>query len=694
MIRIDRSAVREPPELKALRDAGLKHAEKFFVYTPLRERRQSTYFNPYWQKAYAVPVAALFELFHGKCAFCESRVDPDMRGILDHFRPKWATRGLGSEYAPNHYWWLAFAWDNLYLSCPSCNKHRGPRFPVRGRRIDGPNEDPSSEEPLLLDPCSDHPDEHLRFDESGHVEPRSERGDITINLVALNRSDLVERRKRLVRELQSLLQEVSAKASSVPRGLVRHLGRFTEPGAEFSACATQILGRYLSKEPRAGLDSLLKKIGPRSEHVEAIDIVTPTTAGTTPRFIDEIRLRNFRGITQLTLRTPSGAHSNMDWLMLIGENAAGKSTILKAAALNLMSEADRKRLELSPQSFIRRGRTSARVEVRFRGGGERRVLEITPRGFRSSDPKAGATLMAYGATRLPRSKGIARRSVPVENLFNPFAPLADPVSYLLDLEKYRKAEFDYAARALKKLLPGKRKYRFRASRSDIIVEPEGSLRQLSDGFKSVIALAVDIMATVQHTYHGGMESADGIVLLDELGAHLHPGWRMRIAKLLRQTFPHFQFIVTTHDPLCLRGLRNGEVVTIEKTRRGRVFVGTDLPPIEGMRVEQILQSEYFGLRSSLDPELEDQFEQMYALKSKPPSSLTSKQRQELERLEVELARFEVLGNTHSERLMLSEINRFLASERKKPGGPKRDRAWAATQRRIASRLEKELGIEL
>jgi len=179
-----------------------------------------------------------------------------------------------------------------------------------------------------------------------------------------------------------------------------------------------------------------------------------------------------------------------------------------------------------------------------------------------------------------------------------------------------------------------------------------------------------------------------------LGAHLHPEWKMRLTKVLRQAFPRFQFIVTTHDPLCLRGLRNGEVVVVAKTPRGRVFTRTELPPIEGMRVDQILQSEYFGLRSAMDPDIESQFDRMYRLKAKPPSSLTAKQRNELMRLEGKLVSVEVLGSTRAERLMLSEINRFLAVEREQPDKTSRDRAWAVAQQQIAGRLEKDLGIKL
>jgi hypothetical protein len=199
---------------------------------------------------------------------------------------------------------------------------------------------------------------------------------------------------------------------------------------------------------------------------------------------------------------------------------------------------------------------------------------------------------------------------------------------------------------------------------------------------------------VHHSFRGGMEAAEGIVLLDELGSHLHPRWKMRLTKVLRRAFPRLQFIVTTHDPLCLRGLRNGETVTIEKTARGRVFARTDLPPIEGMRVDQILLSEYFGLRSAMDPDVEAQFDRMYRLKAKAANLLTPRQKKELAELEKTLAPLLVHGATRAERLMLTEINRYLAREQDEPDQAKRTKEWSDAQSRIAGRIEKELGIAL
>jgi hypothetical protein len=43
--------------------------------------------------------------------------------------------------------------------------------------------------------------------------------------------------------------------------------------------------------------------------------------------------------------------------------------------------------------------------------------------------------------------------------------------------------------------------------------------------------------------------APGIVLIDEVDAHLHPTWQRQIGVFLRKHFPAIQFIVTTHSPI-------------------------------------------------------------------------------------------------------------------------------------------------
>ena len=121
-----------------------------------------------------------------------------------------------------------------------------------------------------------------------------------------------------------------------------------------------------------------------------------------------------------------------------------------------------------------------------------------------------------------------------------------------------------------------------------------TLQDLSHGYQSALGLTCDIIASLRVLHSGALDASEAVVLIDQLGAHLHPRWRMRIVNSLRKAFKRVQFISSTHDPLCLRGLENGEVVVLRRTDRGPLFRVPDLPPVKGLRVDQLLTSEFLG----------------------------------------------------------------------------------------------------
>ena len=110
-------------------------------------------------------------------------------------------------------------------------------------------------------------------------------------------------------------------------------------------------------------------------------------------------------------------------------------------------------------------------------------------------------------------------------------------------------------------------------------------------------MTVDIIRELL-VHYDNLEGASAVVLIDEIGTHLHPRWKMQIMTRLRSAFPKVQFIATTHDPLCLQGMYDGEVFVMGKDIEGRVGLVDDLPPVEGLRAEQLLTSQYFGLMST------------------------------------------------------------------------------------------------
>ncbi|MFS8064843.1 MAG: AAA family ATPase [Byssovorax sp.] len=83
------------------------------------------------------------------------------------------------------------------------------------------------------------------------------------------------------------------------------------------------------------------------------------------------------------------------------------------------------------------------------------------------------------------------------------------------------------------------------------------LHQLSDGYRAVVALVFDILRQIHLCSHElsykiyptpVVVPYEGVILIDEIDAHLHIAWQKRIGFWLKEHFPNIQFIVTTHSP--------------------------------------------------------------------------------------------------------------------------------------------------
>jgi len=162
----------------------------------------------------------LFELFAGKCAYCESRVLHVASGDVEHYRPK---KPPEEDESHPGYYWLAYDVGNLLPSCEKCNRVRGKRrrFPVAGQRARTHKDDLEAEQPLILSPYVDPPEEHLAFPLGmitpegdlvcvGTVEGITDQGKATVKLCNLGRIDLVEERKR---EQEQFVNDILLAAS-------------------------------------------------------------------------------------------------------------------------------------------------------------------------------------------------------------------------------------------------------------------------------------------------------------------------------------------------------------------------------------------------------------------------------------------------------------------------------------------------
>jgi hypothetical protein len=301
-------------------------------------------------------------------------------------------------------------------------------------------------------------------------------------------------------------------------------------------------------------------------------------------------------------------------------------------------------------------------------------------------------LLGYGATRLlPRRAfdAYGGEYARVDNLFDPFLPLIDAEKWLLGLDE---TAFNRAALVLKDLLVLDKDTLLDREEGGVKLVASASkvaLMDLSDGYQSAIALTIDILQAFSEIWPK-MEDAEGIVLLDEIGAHLHPRWQMRIVASLRKALPGVQFVATTHDPLCLRGLAEGEIVVMRREPNGRIVQLSNLPDPGEFRVDQLLTHRFFGLLDTFDPELEKLYDEYYHLKVLGEEHLEPEQKARLQVLRGDLKNRKLLGATRREELIYEAIDDSLAREHTGEGPPDIDTLNAETVARIRGIWEENI----
>ena len=87
------------------------------------------------------------------------------------------------------------------------------------------------------------------------------------------------------------------------------------------------------------------------------------------------------------------------------------------------------------------------------------------------------------------------------------------------------------------------------------------LEQLSDGYRSLLAVVLDFarrLAQANPNWENPLE-APGILLIDEIELHLHPGWQQSLIPNLRKVFPNTQLILATHSPQVLTTVHREQV---------------------------------------------------------------------------------------------------------------------------------------
>lgn len=331
-----------------------------------------------------------------------------------------------------------------------------------------------------------------------------------------------------------------------------------------------------------------------------------------------VEIKNIRSITSLLWEVDPVP----GWNVVLGDNGAGKSTFLRMVAYLMLPDQDRRSLGIALPEWVRSGHVSGSASIRATMPAQESVRVtselVTPGAQAESALRSGTLHTQTGHFELFFSAGFGpfRRftggdteyekqfaAIPSVarhlSLFNERVSLTESLSWLKVLRFKELEGHAKSASFLRSLLafinqPGflpNGAYLDRIT-SDKVVFTDGNgaevaIEELSDGYRSILSLILELIR--QLASHYGSEHvfdptsktvvAPGIVLIDEVDAHLHPSWQRRIGLFLRACFPAIQFIVTTHSPLVCQAAEVGTVFQLPRpgtNEEGRMVTGAEL----------------------------------------------------------------------------------------------------------------------
>ncbi len=141
---------------------------------------------------------------------------------------------------------------------------------------------------------------------------------------------------------------------------------------------------------------------------------------------------------------------------------------------------------------------------------------------------------------------------------------------------------------------------------------------LSQGYQSTIAWIADLVGQIFSEADEAVAPAEmeGLVLVDELDLHLHPAWQSKLVTALRGAFPRMQFIVTTHSPMVLAGLRKDEIMRLYINEDGDVDV-RESDRLPALLMASEIYEDYFGMSDAYPNQLGADFAEFGYLASNP-----------------------------------------------------------------------------
>ncbi len=375
-----------------------------------------------------------------------------------------------------------------------------------------------------------------------------------------------------------------------------------------------------------------------------------------------------------TLDLSDGRGRPARWTIILGVNGTGKTTILRSLTgfertirfgaekeklylrfydSAIFDDRDYRRIDVDMQSLFRASIANCSLlnDPHPATVGADFTL-LYPPGVRSSSVGGKSpSCFAYGAGRRVGSISLdeSGNDDPTATLFSDRGELRNAEEWLLQLDygaskpsavqQLQKVRWKRVTELLIGILPDVEDIRCDAGQGTHpkpraeFKTPDGWIpfRQLGYGYQILTTWVADLASRMIERYPESRNpfAEPAVVLVDEIDLHMHPQWQRKLIDDLTKWFENTQFIATAHSPLIVQAVKEGNIAVLRR-EGDHVVIDNDTGAIRGMRVDQILTSDLFGLETARPPYIEPYILERKAILTK--SKLTKADEKRLKEL--------------------------------------------------------------
>lgn len=335
---------------------------------------------------------------------------------------------------------------------------------------------------------------------------------------------------------------------------------------------------------------------------------------TLPYCLKQFKIKNFQCIKEIAVEN---IPTDSRFVFLTGENGTGKTSVLQAIAIGLHGNEERKHKKI----FCSDENTKIAAEIR-RKDEEPIINNFLGKDNRYSEIRHFEYLAAYGPSRLElESESISDEELQTSPVFSLFETRSvfQNIQYWLkkrfyasinpDLpEKKRnreKEKIKNVTELMVRLMPHVTEIKMKTHDTDLalLYKENGfdvPFEYLAAGHKNILVMIGDLLIRLFDSQPWITNPGDlaGIILIDEFEAHLHPKWQKEFPRILSETFPNVQFIVSTHSVITFLGAPAGSTFlhVTRDTQTGTQIENLDID-VQNLLPNQILTSPIFGMEN-------------------------------------------------------------------------------------------------